>query len=135
MRTLGQWLYASLVASWRVFRVFESIQNSRTVAVCQSCGKLKIIQNLSIQNFRTVAVCQSCNKLEMSLRAFRTAGQWMYASPVVGFSFLYFLIEFLGQWLYASPPGALCKGLKIEIFASLIKILTTRLNSPGIISD
>ena len=55
--------------------------------------------------------------------------------PVVGFSFLYFLIEFLGQWLYASPPGALCKGLKIEIFASLIKILTTRLNSPGIISD
>ena len=82
-----------------------------------------------------MAVCQSCGKLEMSLRAFRTAGQRMYASPVVGFSFLYFLIEFLGQWLYASPPGALFKGLKIEIFASLIKILTTRLNSPGIISD
>ena len=41
---------------------FESIQNSRKVAACQSCDKLERIQ---------------------SMRAFRTPGQWLYASPVI----------------------------------------------------
>ena len=69
------------------------------------------------------------------LIVFRTPGQWMYASPVVGFILIEFQESGCMPIQIFQKLVAVCQGMKINYFASLIKILTTRLNSPGIISD